>query len=154
MTLITDKPEGLAPTPNDLDRIPDDLLGPHPASIRLGQKDLLTMDKPPLPGETIKVQLTLYHKRGGYELVGAAPNKEMVYHCGMVLIKADVVAEPYVADEDPPMIERDLSIPNDYVADGTDADDDADDLEPDADDEADESGLDEFNPAFSHNGAK
>lgn len=143
--ISTEKPEGLAPTPNDLDHLPDDVLRPHshPASIRLGGKDLLTMDKPPLPGETIKVELTLYHKRGGYELVGAAPDKEMAYHCGMVLVNAHVTVDPYTAaadantpppdDEEPSMIDRDGQIPDDEDGQDETGDDDAGELEPDDD---------------------
>lgn len=145
---ITDKPSGLAPTPNDLDQLPDDLLGPHPAAVRLGNTNLFTMDNPPLPGQTMKVELSLYHKRGGYELVGAAPNKEMSYYCGMVLVGHNITVQPYTAateqdpgpEPDPAMLNEKGQIPDDEPED-----------EP-LTESGRPDGLDEFDPQFSHNG--
>lgn len=141
MTLITDKPEGL-PSGNDLDDIPDDILGlTPPAAIRLGNRNLLVMDKPPVKGEFIKLEITLQHKGAGFDVVG---EDEMSHYCKMRFVAAKVVAEPYTpAPESEP--EPDPSL-FDHAADDPD-DDDADDSEA-ADD------LDEFDPKFSHNRAQ
>ncbi len=141
--LITEKPEGLTPTPNDLDNIPDDLLGPHPARVELGGKILFVMDKPIEMGEYIKVELTI----GCYDDGRCKVGEEIVHYRKTKLIAAKPISDPYTPeadptpsppeDEDPTMFDRDGQIPED---------------EPDDDEPVDESGLDEFNPAFSHNG--
>lgn len=141
MTLITQKPDGLAPTPNDLDNIPDDLLGPHPARVELGGKILFVMDKPIEMGEFIKVEITI----GCYDDGRCKVGEEIVHYRKTKLIAAKPVSEPYTPeaepaapppDDDPAMFDRDLNIPAD----------DEGEPEPGGD------GLDEFNPAFSHNG--
>ena len=142
MTLITQKPDGLAPTPNDLDNIPDDLLGPHPARVELGGKILFVMDKPIEMGEFIKVEITI----GCYDDGRCKVGEEIVHYRKTKLIAAKPVSEPYTPeaeptapppDDDPAMIDRDGNIPDDGPEDEIAPDDD---------------GLNEFDPAFSHNG--
>lgn len=142
MTLITQKPDGLAPTPNDLDNIPDDLLGPHPARVELGGKILFVMDKPIEMGEFIKVEITI----GCYDDGRCKVGEEIVHYRKTKLIAAKPVSDPYTPeaepaapppDDDPAMIDRDGNIPDD---------------EPEDEIEPDDGGLNEFDPAFSHNG--
>lgn len=140
MPIIRDMPADI-PTTNALANIPDDLLGPHPARVELGGKILFVMDKPIEMGEFIKVEITI----GCYDDGRCKVGEEIVHYRKTKLIAAKPVSDPYTPeaeasppppDDDPAMIDRDGNIP---------ADEPADEPEP--------SGLDEFNPAFSHNGA-
>ncbi|SBS73861.1 conserved hypothetical protein [uncultured Mycobacterium sp.] len=58
MAEVTEKPDGLK-SGNDLDNIPDDLLGgpPPPADIMLAGKILTTLASPPGPGETVELHI-------------------------------------------------------------------------------------------------
>lgn len=66
MTLIDEKPEGLAST-NLLDQIPDDLLGPIPAELRLGSNTLLILIDPRQVGDTVTISARLRIVREGKE---------------------------------------------------------------------------------------
>lgn len=139
MSLITQKPAELRPE-NDLDKIADDLLGPAPATIRMSGKDMLVMDKPPEMGEFVKMEVTMRCKNDGRTLLA---DGGIEHYRVMTFVAAKVTTEPYKSepedvpppDDDPAMFDRDGNIPAD---------------EPE--DEPEPSGLDEFNPAFSHNG--
>lgn len=146
MSLITEKPAALKPE-NDLDNLPDDILGPVPHMIRLSGRDLFTMDNPPSDDEWIKAELTL---RAG-DLIRKKPDADGVvrYVRVMEFLGAKLTVEPYTPEpeaaadappEDPAMFDENGQIPDDAP------DDDA------PQDEPADSGLDEFNPAFSHNG--
>ncbi len=147
MSLVTQKPAELRPE-NDLDSIPDDLLGPVPHMIRLSGRDLFIMDKPPETGEFIKAELIL---RAGDLLIKAADGDGVTRYVRiMQFVGAKLTVEPYTpapdaaADappEDPAMFDRNGQIPDDEPAD-----------DEHQEDEPAGSGLDEFNPAFSHNG--
>ena len=69
MTLITEKPTGLPGTPNDLDNIPDDLLGGPPprAEIRLAGKTLTTLENPPGGGEDVVLLVRLKVRQSGVD---------------------------------------------------------------------------------------
>lgn len=68
MTLITNKPVGLA-SGNDLDSIPDDLLGgpPPPAEIRLAGKTLTVLENPPAGGEDVVLLVRLKVRAAGVD---------------------------------------------------------------------------------------
>lgn len=146
MALITENPGGLPPEENTLRDIPDDLLGPHPAVVQAFGKDLLKMDKPPEPGELLKIEITLRCKDEGRELLDSGDFK---YYRKCKSLGANVTVEPYKPaaeptpppppDDDPAMFGRDCNIPDDEPEDETEPDDD---------------GLNEFDPAFSHNGVE
>lgn len=147
MSLITQKPAELRPE-NDLDRIADDLLGPHPATIRMSGKDMLVMEVPPEIGEFVKMEVTMRCKDDGRTLLA---DGGIGHYRVMSFVAAKVTAEPYKPEaesttdsgpQDPTMFDENGQIPDDAP------DDDA------PQDEPADSGLDEFNPAFSHNGAK
>ncbi|RFZ15055.1 hypothetical protein VIMS_02485 [Mycobacterium marinum] len=141
MTIISDKPEGL-PSSNALDDIPDDILGPAPATIRMSGKDMLVMDKPPEIGECVKMEITMRCKDDGRTLLA---DGGIAHYRVMSFVTAKVTAEPYMPapesdpppdDDDPAMIDRDGNIPDDETG----------EIEPDVD------ALNEFDPEFSHNG--
>lgn len=149
MSLITEKPAALKPE-NDLDNIPDDLLGPVPHMIRHANRDLFVMDEPPGDDDWIQVRYTF---RAG-DLIRKKPDSDGVVKWVRVMefLGAQLITGPYTpapdaaADappEDPAMFDRNGQIPDDEPGDG----------EPEEDEPTD-SGLDEFNPAFSHNGSE
>ncbi len=139
MALITENPGGLPPEENTLRDIPDDLLGPAPATIRMSGKDMLVMTKPPEMGEFVKLEVTMRCKNDGRTLLA---DGGIEHYRVMTFVAAKVTTEPYKPepedvpppDDDPAMFDRDGNISD----------------EPE--DEPEPSGLDEFNPAFSHNG--
>lgn len=142
MSLITQKPAELRPE-NDLDKIADDLLGPAPATIRMSGKDMLVMDKPPEMGEFVKMEVTMRCKNDGRTLLA---DGGIEHYRVMTFVAAKVTTEPYKPEpedapppnDDPAMIDEHGNIPED---------------EPDDEIEPDDDGLNEFDPAFSHNGA-
>lgn len=146
MPIIKDMPADI-PTTNALASIPDDLLGPAPATIRMSGKDMLVMDKPPEMGEFVKMEVTMRCKNDGRTLLA---DGGIEHYRVMSFVAAKVTTEPYKPEpedapppnDDPAMIDENGQIPDDAP------DDDA------PQDEPADSGLDEFNPAFSHNGAK
>lgn len=141
MSLITQKPAELRPE-NDLDKIADDLLGPAPATIRMSGKDMLVMDKPPEMGEFVKMEVTMRCKNDGRTLLA---DGGIEHYRVMSFVAAKVTTEPYKPEpedapppnDDPAMIDEHGNIPDDEPEDETEPDDD---------------GLNEFDPAFSHNG--
>lgn len=145
MALITDKPAGLD-SGNDLDKLPDDLLGPHPAEIVFQNRILDVMDQPPEPGELVKFEFTLRTRKDGREKLDDGTYK---HYRIMEFVKAVLTVGPHAPapdpaadappDDDPAMIDRDGNIPDDESDDDTTTGEEAD-------------GLDEFNPTFSHNG--
>lgn len=144
MGIVTEKPTGLAPTPNDLDNIPDDLLGPHPATIRMSGKDMLVMDRPPEMGEFVKMEVTMRCKNDGRTLLA---DGEIEHYRVMAFVAAKVTTEPYKVEDTPPPPEDDENTPPMFGRDGQIPDD-----EPEDEIEPDDDGLNEFDPAFSHNG--
>lgn len=94
---ITEKPAGLAPTPNDLDNIPDDLLAVPPANLLLGNLVLLNMEHPPTPGQYVDMRVTFRTRKDGRE---ALTDGTLVHFRSMTFISARVVTEPYSMDED------------------------------------------------------
>lgn len=140
MPIIKDMPADI-PTTNALASIPDDLLGPAPATIRMSGKDMLVMDKPPEIGEFVKMEVTMRCKDDGRTLLA---DGGIGHYRVMSFVAAKVTAEPYKPEaepsdappEDPGMFDENGQIPDDEPEDQT----------------PDDSGLDEFNPAFSHNG--
>jgi hypothetical protein len=138
MSLITGKPGDLVPTPNDLDSIPDDLLGPHPANIRMSGKDLLVMDAPPDIGEFVKMEITMRCKDDGRTLLA---DGGIGHYRVMSFVAAKVTTDPYKPepesgdDGQPGLLDANGQIPDDDEG-GHGQDD----------------GLDEFDPEFSHNG--
>lgn len=115
MSLIDTKPADLKPQ-NDLDNIPDDELGTAPAVIRMSGKDLLVMDKPPAPGDFVKMEITMRCKDDGRTLLA---DGELGHYRVMNFVAAKVTAEPYrpepepEPEPDPAMIGEDGSIPAD-----------------------------------------
>lgn len=144
MTIISDKPEGLKGS-NALDDIPDDILGPAPATIRMSGKDMLVMDKPPEIGECVKMEITMRCKDDGRTLLA---DGGIAHYRVMSFVAAKVTAEPYTPapesdpppDDDPAMIDRDGSIVDTDELDGIEPD------EPEGDE------LEGYSPEFSHNG--
>ncbi|MHA7703436.1 hypothetical protein ACX9NE_26965 [Mycobacterium sp. ML4] len=141
MPIIKDMPADI-PTTNALASIPDDLLGPAPATIRMSGKDMLVMDRPPEMGEFVKMEVTMRCKNDGRTLLA---DGGIEHYRVMTFVAAKVTTEPYKPEpedtpppnDDPAMFDEDGNIP-----------DDGDELE----DIAPDSGLDEFDPEFSHNG--
>lgn len=144
MALVTQKPAALKPE-NDLDNIADDLLGPHPAQIIFQNRILEVMDQPPEPGELVKFEFTLRTRKDGREKL----NDDTYQHYRiMEFVKAVLTVGPYTPepeaaaddppDDDPAMFDEDGNIPDDGA-------DEPEEIAPD-------SGLDEFDPEFSHNG--
>lgn len=145
MGIVTEMPAD-TPTTNALASIPDDLLGPHPATIRMSGKDMLVMEVPPEIGEFVKMEVTMRCKDDGRTLLA---DGGIGHYRVMSFVAAKVTAEPYKPEaesttdsgpQDPTMFDENGQIPDD------EPDDDA------HQDEPADSGLDEFNPAFSHNG--
>lgn len=140
MPIIKDMPADI-PTTNALASIPDDLLGPAPATIRMSGKDMLVMDRPPEMGEFVKMEITMRCKNDGRTLLA---DGGIEHYRVMTFVAAKVTTEPYkpepedtpLPNDDPAMFDRDGNIP-----DG----DEPEEIAPD-------SGLDEFDPEFSHNG--
>lgn len=124
------KPVGL-PSGNDLDAIPEDLLGPAPANLHLGALVLLTMENPPERGQYVKMEVTLRTRKDGRTLLD---DGTYVHFRNMSFISAKVTSDPYKpANDSPP-------VPDDQAAmigrDGEINDD-----------------LDEFDPEFSDAGS-
>ncbi|MEE3066528.1 MAG: hypothetical protein VYA67_21735 [Actinomycetota bacterium] len=134
MTLVKDKPAD-TPTSNDLDNVEVPDLSSTPAQIKLAGKTLLVMDKPPVKGEFIKVELTLKCKGDGSDLLDG---DELVYYRRCVLIGAKVTTEPYKPAPPPAMLNADGTVNPDAVADPDDAEDldTEDDEDTDGDDDA------------------
>jgi hypothetical protein len=148
MALVTEKPAELKPQ-NDLNNIADDLLGPVPVMIRHSNRDLFVMDHPPGDDDWIKVEYTF---RSG-DLIRKKPDSDgaVKYVRLMEFLGAKLTVEPYKPepaddtppppeDDDPSLIDRDGNIPDDYDGDEAQAET--------------PSGLDEFDPEFSHNGTQ
>jgi hypothetical protein len=150
MALNTTLPGGLK-SGNDLDNIPDDLLGgpPPPADIQLAGKTLTTLASPPAPGETVvlNIRLRVYDVGIAYGDNGEGEpshyRKTKLVSCWIPgqpeplpaksKAEEDAEAEAAAAENQPPLY-----------------DDDGEPHDPDAA-EPTPSGLDEFDPAFSHN---
>ena len=132
MTLITQKPNGIAST-NALDDIPADLLGPVPAEIRLGSTTLLVMEKPPEVGDVITVSMRLKVKREAKDL-GGEEGGELVHFRGCKIVAAWLKGEPEPpnADEDQgALIDEDGEISDEAAGPLRDEDDGSWDDEPD-----------------------
>lgn len=113
MALNTKKPAGL-PTSNELDKIPDDLLGPVPREVRLGANVLMVLDDPPRLGETRDVVVRLRFTREGAEQ--KAVEGETTYFCGGKIVTAWLLGQtvPPAEDEDQPaLMDENGEIPDD-----------------------------------------
>lgn len=143
MPIIKDMPADI-PTTNALASIPDDLLGPAPATIRMSGKDMLVMDKPPEMGEFVKMEVTMRCKNDGRTLLA---DGGIEHYRVMTFVAAKVTTEPYKPEpedapppnDDPAMFDEHGNIPDDEPEDESEPDDDV---------------LNEFDPAFSHNGVE
>lgn len=152
MALVTDMPAD-TPTTNALASIPDDLLGPAPATIRMSGKDMLVMDKPPEMGEFVKMEVTMRCKNDGRTLLA---DGGIEHYRVMTFVAAKVTTEPYKPEaedtpppnDDPAMIDEHGNIPDDEPEDDGGHNDHVH-----VETEPDDDGLNEFDPAFSHNGA-
>lgn len=167
MSLITKKPSELKPV-NDLDSIPDDLLGgpPSPADIVLAGKTLTTLASPPGPGETVilMIRLRVYDEGTAYGDNGlgepAPYKKTKLVSCWIPgqkepepkktkdELEAEEVAK--AAENQPPLYETDEDGQPVEGEPDTDPEDD-DEFRADPANYTPPSGLDEFDPAFSHN---
>lgn len=132
MGIVTEMPNG-TPTTNALDVIPEDLLGgPVPARIEMSGKTLLVLDRPPTPGEYLKVEITLQCKGEGFDVLADGTNQ---HYRKTRLIGATLTTEPYAPEPESPPVpddDQDALIGRDGEISG---------------------GLDEFDPEFSHNGS-
>lgn len=97
MAEVKTQPAGI-PTTNTLNGIPDDLLGPVAAVIRLSGKNLLTMDTPPEMGEFVKMEITMRCKDDGRTLLA---DGGIGHYRVMSFIGAKVTAEPYKPEPEP-----------------------------------------------------
>lgn len=97
MSLIKDAPQDL-PTTDALADIPDDLLGPVPAVIRLSGKDLLVMESPPNIGDFVKMEITMRCKDDGRTLLA---DGEIGHYRVMSFVAAKVTADPYKPEPEP-----------------------------------------------------
>lgn len=137
MGIVKSKPADIKPE-NDLNAIPDDLLGPIPAVVQAFGKDLLIMDKPPEPGQLLKIEITLRCKDIGKELLDGGDFK---HYRKCKSLGAKVTTEPYMPEVEPEpepepgLLDEAGRIPEDNEG------------EP-----GEDGGLNEFDPAFSHNG--
>jgi hypothetical protein len=66
MAEVKDRPNGL-PTTDTLAKIPDDLLGPIPAELRLGANTLLVQERPSGCGDTVTICARLRIVKEGRE---------------------------------------------------------------------------------------
>lgn len=119
MGIVKDKPAELKPE-NDLDNVEVPDLGNTPAQIRLGGKTLLVMDKPPVKGEFVKVELILKCKGDGSELL---EGDEIVYSRTMSLIGAKVTTDPYKPKPEPALLNPDGTTNPDAIANPADVED-------------------------------
>lgn len=136
MPIIKDMPADI-PTTNALASIPDDLLGPAPATIRMSGKDMLVMDRPPEMGEFVKMEVTMRCKNDGRTLLA---DGGIEHYRVMSFVAAKVTTEPYKVEDTPPPPEDDENAPPMFGRDGQIPDD------------APEDETEPFDPAFSHNG--
>lgn len=144
MALITENPGGLPPEENTLRDLPDDLLGPAPATIRMSGKDMLVMDKPPEMGEFVKMEVTMRCKNDGRTLLA---DGGIEHYRVMSFVAAKVTTEPYKVEDTTPPPDDDENAPPMFGRDGQIPDEEPED-------EPDDDGLNEFDPAFSHNGVE
>lgn len=113
MAHITEKPTGL-PSTNQLDSIPDDLLGNIARELRLGQNTLLVLDDPPKLGETRDVVVRLRVTREGAEQ--KAVDGETTHFCGGKIVTAWMLGQPVPPKEDEDqgaLLDEDGQIPDD-----------------------------------------
>ena len=98
MAEVTDRTApAWVPTTDELAKIPEDLLGPIPAEIRLGQNVLTMMEKPPELGDTVTVVCRLRITREGKEKAsGDADGEIRHFRAGKV------VASWLKGDPEPP----------------------------------------------------
>lgn len=104
------------PTTNSLASLPDDLLGPIPHEIRLGQSKLMILDAPPKRGDYLDVVVRLRVKGGGDEQ--PTPDGEVFYYKTTTLVAAWLKGSPEPPkpddDEPPPaMLDEKGQIPDD-----------------------------------------
>lgn len=138
MPIIKDAPADL-PTTNALAYLPDDILGPAPATVRMSGRDLVVMDVPPEIGELVKMEITMRCKDDGRTLLA---DGGIGHYRVMSFVAARVTVEPYKPEEDEaPHQETEPSLFDEIPEDDEGGPEPADD------------GLDEFRPPFSHNGA-
>lgn len=136
MPVISNKPADLTPK-NDLDNIPDDLLGPVPARIEMSGKTLLVMEEPPQPGEFFKLEVTLRCKDEGRELLA---DGDYEHYRKTAFISAELTVPPFKPEPEPaPEPEPGLF-------------DESGDIPADEGDE-DGAGAEGYGPGFSHGGA-
>lgn len=104
MSLVDQKPAGL-PSSNELDKIPDDLLGPIPAEIKLGTNVLMVMEKPPEVRDVITVVMRLRVKDAGVGEAGEN-NEELTHYRKCKIVAAWIKGEPEPpnADEEQPAL--------------------------------------------------
>ena len=102
MAEITKMPPNL-PSTDALRSIPDDLLGPIPAEIRLGANVLMIMEKPPEVKDVITVVMRLRVKDEG-KSEGGEDNEELVHWRRVKIVTAWIQGqpEPPNPDEDQP----------------------------------------------------
>jgi hypothetical protein len=164
MSLITEKPDNL-PSTNDLDDIPDDLLGPVPARVEMSGKILFVMDEPVQIGQCIKAELLLECYDDGRTKLD---DGELVHYRKTKMLSAKVIGDPYTPaktaepkpDPDPALLGDSGEINPDAIA-GEQGEEtpELDDLPTVGDDEdagpaAPTPGLHAVdNPPFSHNGS-
>lgn len=140
MALITENPGGLPPEENTLRDIPDDLLAPRPQMLRLSGRDLFAIDTPMETGEFVKAEFIM---RAGDLIIKKDGDHVRV----MEYVGAKLTVEPYKVEDTPPPPEDDENTPPMFGRDGQIPDD-----EPEDEIAPDDDGLNEFDPAFSHNG--
>lgn len=92
-------------TTNALASIPDDLLGPIPAEIRLGANCLMVMERPPDVGDVITVSMRLKVKRKA-EDEGGEGGEDRVHFRGCKIVAAWLKGEvePPNAEDDQPAL--------------------------------------------------
>ncbi len=106
MTEITKMPAD-TPSTNALKSIPDDLLGPIPAEIKLGQAVLMVMEKPPEVRDTITVVMRLKVKDAGVAEAGEG-GEELTHYRKVKVVAAWIKGDPEPPnpeDEQPPMFD-------------------------------------------------
>lgn len=101
-TIETPPPASLGiPSSNDLNKIPDDLLGPIPAEIRLGSNTLMVMDKPPEVRDVVTVMARLRIKDAGVEEAGDG-GEDLTHYRKARLVTAWLAGQPKPPNPDDP----------------------------------------------------
>ncbi len=117
MAEITKMPTDV-PSTDALKSIPDDLLGPIPAEIKLGQAVLMVMEKPPEVRDVITVVMRLKVKDAGVAEAGEG-GEELTHYRKVKVVTAWIQGDPEPPnpeDEQPAMFGEDGEIPEDEDA--------------------------------------